>query len=799
VIARHLPPVLVDGQYVAVGLALQLALLHLVQFRRSRASYCGWMAIWSLTIAGALLANTWVLAAPGDRMLAAYTLRAVAISVAYVVLIATASVFAGRGARRWPLGAIAAVVALRTALIPTTGLVVRAGPRGHQLLRGPLSGPLWAVAIVGGVALAVRDIPQWQDGAERVGFSVGLSVSVVTGVVALRSTGPWAELLAGYWLVPSIVSLQVIASRRTALAESETALLLRRQQETVQELAAVERRTTLALKSGGLGWFEYSVRDGAYRNSPEFLALLGLPPTATSPDVERGFGPGELETAERVLAEALASGTASAEYRLTRPDGRAVWLGVNALAVTDDDAGPRVVGIAKDITAEKRTTEVLEYRASHDALTGLPNRAALIGALATALGTGAPVALLLLDLDQFKDINDTLGHPVGDRVLAAVGARLSSHLPEGGLVARIGGDEFAMVVPIDGGGAEEAHRVAEELIRALDVPIELGAIRFSVRGSVGVACAPEHGTDPATLLRRAVAAMYRAKTQRGIWRGFVDADDEVTARRLRLASDLRGALAGDDFTVHYQPTAIVATGEVRTVEALARWSHPDLGAIAPAEFVPLAEQYGLGVALTERVLGDALVQCGQWRADGLAERVAVNISPRTLVMPGFLGTVDAALRRAGLPHRTLIFEITEDAFADDSPELRTVLSALRDRGVRIAIDDFGTGYSSLSYIGRLPIDTVKLDKAFVHAIDEDHTSQVVVSTTVELAHRLGLRVVAEGVEDAATAAALERYGCDTLQGYWISPPLPADDIRAWLQARRDNVAALALLSGDAPS
>jgi EAL domain-containing protein (putative c-di-GMP-specific phosphodiesterase class I) len=293
-----------------------------------------------------------------------------------------------------------------------------------------------------------------------------------------------------------------------------------------------------------------------------------------------------------------------------------------------------------------------------------------------------------------------------------------------------------------------------------------------------------------TLLRRADAAMYSAKAQqRGTWSDFTTADEDATTRRLRLAADLPSALEGSGFGVHYQPSVWISTGRVNALEALARWRHPELGMIPPGEFVPLAESYGLGLLLLQRVLHDALAQCRQWRDELLAQKVAINVSAMTLASPTFLSIVEEGLSAAGLPHDALVLELTEDTFAGSRPGLLETLWALRSKGVSVAIDDFGTGYSCLSIIGRLPVDTVKLDRSFVEGVERDHASKVIVRSTADLARGLGLLVVAEGVRSAPAVAILEEYGCDLIQGYWLCPPLPSEEVRVWLAGALDGYQA----------
>jgi diguanylate cyclase (GGDEF)-like protein/PAS domain S-box-containing protein len=785
-IAGHLPSILVNLQYVFAGVALQLAVQLLLHYKRERTPYSIWMGLWSLSLVLALALNIWVLQAPHDQLMTAFALRAVGASLALALLIPTVATLAGRPVP-WPFFAtVSAILALRCLLIPTTGLVLlhHTTTEGASLA-GPLDGVLWDLVIAFIVGYAITTIRYWRKTVDKVVFSVGLFVTVATGIAGIALTGPASELLGGYWMIPLIVTLQYFATRRDADIEARERHLVERQDAVLRELADSYARNKLALRSGGLGWFDYSPVDGGMKISPEFLELVGMDERTPVAVVVESLVPLNPSDPAGLIASAMERGTASADLEHVRGDGRAMWLSLTALRVDEHDGRLRIVGVGRDITERKRSEELLHHRAFHDSLTGLPNRAALMAALAEAEARRSPVALLVLDLDQFKDINDTLGHVVGDQVIAAVAERLARSLPEGGFLARLGGDEFAALIPVTESWGDGECPEADALLRSLDAPIELDKIRFSVRGSLGVVRAPQDGGDPLTLLRRADAAMYRAKAQqRGTWSDFTGADEDATTRRFRLAADLPSAIEGPDFEVHYQPSVWISTGRVYALEALARWHHPDLGSVPPTEFVPLAESYGLGLALLQRVLRDALAECRAWRQAGIAEHVAINVSPLTLGAPTFLSIVEEALAHAGVPHEALVLELTEEVFADARRPLQDTLWTLRSRGVKVAIDDFGTGYSCLSNIGRLPVDTVKLDRSFVTGVDHDRAAQVVVRSTVDLARGLGLRVVAEGVGSSTAAAILGGYGCDLVQGYWVCPPLPASEIRSWLAGAR---------------
>jgi len=462
---------------------------------------------------------------------------------------------------------------------------------------------------------------------------------------------------------------------------------------------------------------------------------------------------------------------------VVRADGVPVWIEANGRSVRGPDGRVEVLGVVRDITERKIAESELTYMATHDALTGLANRTALTRVVSETLARREAFALIVMDLDGFKDINATLGHPVGDQVLVAVARRVESVLRPWDVFTRIGGDEFALVITDRVGLAEQ---VAARILAALKAPIDVDGVAITVRASIGIVDAPSDGTDAHTLLRRADAAMYRAKARGGgIYRHAED-DDLSAARRLQLAGQLQEALITGQIEQHYQPTIDISSGQCSVLEALARWRHPELGLVGPSEFVPLAEQYGLGPALARHVLSLALATCAGWRNDGLADAIAVNVSPDTLVDPDFAGHVATALAHARLPGSALVVELTEDSFARDTPELLAALTRLRDLGVRLAIDDFGTGYSSLSYLAHMPIEAVKLDRVFAAGLSSDGANDAIVEMSIELAHRLGFRVIAEGVETPEALAALGRYGCDGAQGFHICRPAPAEDITAWL-------------------
>jgi diguanylate cyclase (GGDEF)-like protein len=424
-----------------------------------------------------------------------------------------------------------------------------------------------------------------------------------------------------------------------------------------------------------------------------------------------------------------------------------------------------------------------EHQALHDELTGLPNRRLFRQELTLALRRSDTLAVLLLDLDRFKEINDTLGHQVGDEMLCVAASRLLSTAPPGSVVARFGGDEFGVL--LRGFDERSAITAAQWIRHALARPYELGGLTFAVDLSIGVASS--RGTpDTDALVRHADVAMYAAKSAGTGVEPYRAELDRNSPERLTLLADLRQALRTGGLSVMYQPKTELRDGAVRSVEALLRWNHPRLGFIPPDEFIPIAEHSGLITPLTMFVLQSALAQREAWRRGGIELEVAVNISPRSLADPDFADQVTRFLRDANVPPSALTLEITETSLMEDPDRAIVAMRRLRELGVSLSVDDLGTGYSSLSYLLRLPVDEVKIDRSFLPDLADDPDARAVVGAIVELGHRLGRRVVAEGVEDEATWRHLRDIGCDAAQGYWMSRPLPGDRIPAWLEGWRIN-------------
>ncbi len=429
-----------------------------------------------------------------------------------------------------------------------------------------------------------------------------------------------------------------------------------------------------------------------------------------------------------------------------------------------------------------------EYAARHDALTGLPNRTTFREAVARVIsGHSRTASILLMDLDRFKEVNDTLGHHHGDLLLRQVAERLSGNLREEDQIARLGGDEFA-ILTVDH-TREDALERAQMIVELLRPPFELESIGVDVQASIGIASYPEDGDDVQSLLQKADVAMYCAKETRSGVALYDERHDHYSPDRLALSADLRGAIEDGTIVAWYQPELDLDTGSVLAVEALVRWQHPQLGLLTPAAFLEIAERTSLIKPLTQRVLTTALGQLAHWRTLGIDLVVAVNISTAVLIDRHFTNTVLDAIESAGIPPSRLKLEVTESTLMADPATARESLQELSSTGIEVSIDDFGTGYSSLAYLADLPVSEVKIDRSFVGRMGVGTRDAIIVNSTIDLAHHLGLRAVAEGVEDPGTLARLKQLGCDVLQGYAICPPLEGEAMTQWLSTA-GNVAPI---------
>ncbi|HHM05231.1 MAG TPA: EAL domain-containing protein [Gammaproteobacteria bacterium] len=456
--------------------------------------------------------------------------------------------------------------------------------------------------------------------------------------------------------------------------------------------------------------------------------------------------------------------------RLLVTAGLVIWIAI---------WGALILSRAMALRLEKHQQAML-HQAMHDPLTGLPNRAQLYRRLSLlAAGDSPAFTLIVMDLDRFKDINDTLGHDCGDRLLQGIGARLGNALAGDEMVARLGGDEFAVLIP--GLDHSAAFTRAKEMQAVLRQPFPLSGIDIVVDASLGLAHYPDQGRDARVLIQRAEVAMYHAKQHHLGCVAYSAELDPYTVRRLTIMGDLQRAIEEDQLVPYYQPKVNLRYQRTEGVEVLLRWRHPVLGLLGPEDFIPLAEQSALIRPLTEWVLNAALCQCRAWREAGMGLGVAVNLSPKNLHDVCLPVKVAALLERWQVPPSALTLEITETALMADPRHALKILTQLHTMGVKLSIDDFGTGYSSLVYLKELPVSEIKIDRSFVLDMLHDDNDAVIVHSTLDLGHNLGCRVVAEGVENDATLERLRQLGCDSVQGYYFSHPLPVAQFEDWLK------------------
>jgi diguanylate cyclase (GGDEF)-like protein/PAS domain S-box-containing protein len=483
------------------------------------------------------------------------------------------------------------------------------------------------------------------------------------------------------------------------------------------------------------------------------------------------------------------------QHRFVNRAGEVLWVDASASLVRDSDGQKSfAIGMFQDITQRKEAEAALqsqaalnEYQALHDGLTGLANRTLFRDRIDQAIKArrraDTQAAVLVMDLDGFKEINDSLGHAAGDDLLVELARRLEAALRRSDTVARLGGDEFGILLP-DAEIPADVLLAVERIQAAVAEPIMLHGLSLSLEASIGVALCPDDGADVESLLRCADGAMYHAKEEKSGW-AFYDSDCvQRDTGRLTLMGELRRALERRELVLYYQPKALLADGEVHGVEALLRWNHEARGLVPPDEFIPTAEQTGLIKPLTRYVIDEALQQCRAWQDGGLRLSIAVNLSARSLVDLDFPAQVAGQLERWDVEPCLLEFEITESAVLADPTRTKLVLEQLSEMGIRLSIDDFGTGYSSLAHLKRLPVSEIKVDRSFVMNMEQDEDDATIVRSTIDLGRNLGLDVVAEGVESQFVLDRLKALGCTAAQGYYLSRPVPAPELEAWLVKRR---------------
>ncbi len=576
-----------------------------------------------------------------------------------------------------------------------------------------------------------------------------------------------------------------------------------RARRTLDELAKSQASLANAQRLAQMGSWEWWIDAGIVRRSAEICRILAVTPRALPGTIEAALERVHEEDRHRV-AEAMDAVSKHGvpfriDYRVVRGDGTIRTVHEEAESVRD--ATGRVVkveGYLQDITERVEASERIRYLAYYDSLTGLPNRQLFRKLAEGALQRGGRLdttcAALLLDLDRFKRINDTLGHEAGDQLLAEVGKRISecvrvSDLKGGGdfdhasnPVARLGGDEFTILLS-DLAHPEDAAKVARRLLEDISRPISLEGQELMVSASIGIALYPDDGRDTDSLLKNADAAMYSAKDQgRNTYQYYSEAMNASALRRLALEAQLRKAIEREELKLFYQPKVNAATGDLIGSEALLRWRHPDLGYVSPAEFIPIAEETGLILPIGEWVVAEACRQSGEWQRGGFpALPVAVNLSSPSFRDPGLAGMIERALRSGGIDAKLLELEVTESILMQDVEVTTRTLDALKEMGMSLAVDDFGTGYSSLGYLKRLPLSELKIDGSFIKDVVHQASDAAIASTIITLAKNLRLEVTAEGVETDAQARFLLARGCHRMQGYLFEKAVPAEEFGAILR------------------
>jgi diguanylate cyclase (GGDEF)-like protein len=683
---------------------------------------------------------------------------------------------------------------------PSTWLVVFAAVGVNML--STVAAVIGVIALIQG-GMSVRRVLRTGAPSLVVG-TITTTVGLVTLLAVERS--PWAAVL-----------IVVVAGALVVVYRAYAQFL--RQHKSLTEIYDLTRVIAETRNDGTLA----DVLLGRVRELVQAeCATLWLPAQARYPEVllsARLDDTGLIDlssTPEALRARAVETGAAVAVGpRLGDPEQREILRtsGVKDCIVVPMRSGQAVIGCLEVTTRlhdratfssddvrlletvaahtavaveNSRLVDRLRFDAHHDALTGLPNRRRMLAALEEAVKVRTPgevVAIIQFDVSGLRDVNESLGHAAGDKLLAEVARRLRTLAPAAALVARVGGDEFAMTLRM--AGVEEATELANETRRALQDPMEIGSLTLDVDTAVGIAVHPDHGSDPAALLQRADVATHAAKSMSSAVQVFNLGLESRSARRLGLAGDLRRALDGGELEVVFQPKVTLIGRQLVGVECLARWDHGAHGSVAPEDFVAVAEHTGQLNRLTETVLKEGLRRCRQWADASRPLNVAVNLSSRTLLDPDFPDQVAALLDEYGVAARQLTLEISEAGVTSDSDRPMPTLRKLHELGVRLAVDDFGTGYSSLSHLRRLPVDEVKIDRAFVQGMATDPGDLAIVRAIVDLSRHFGLTVVAEGVESELTLTLLEEIGCDIGQGFLFSRPLSYDRLEAWFAAQTE--------------
>lgn len=611
--------------------------------------------------------------------------------------------------------------------------------------------------------------------------------SALTSRLAAEDRAEQENAREGF-LVSMVVATLLLAGLCVAVFRAQ-----RSRERSDQALATSEQRLRYALEAAGDGVWDWNIATDEVQHSARWRAMIGLAPDEDTGHFSDWYGrvhPEDRELALRALRDAVAGRTPSyrCEYRLRHAKQGWVWVLDRGMVVAHDAQGKatRVLGTLADITPLKQAQDMVWQQAHYDPLTGLPNRRLFLTRLEQevqkAAGGRQRVAVLFIDLDGFKEINDTLGHDAGDRLLSEVARRFAGAIRASDTLSRQGGDEFALILPLQE-GADRVQDVAERLLAALRAPLPLGQDEVHITASVGISLCPEDGREPMTLLKQADQALYAAKDAgKACYHFFQPSMQTRAVDRLLLARDMRHSMSGSDFHLVYQPIVHLATGQVHKAEALLRWQHPQRGPVGPGEFIPVAESTGLIVPLGHWVLRTALAQVQAWRQrfePGF--QVSVNQSPAQFkggASGERLPTADELLKAFGMAGDALAIEITEGLLLEKNDEVQAQLQRLKQGGVRLSLDDFGTGYSSLAYLQRFDIHYLKIDRSFVSDMVAGSRNHVLCQAIVRMAHALGMEVIAEGIETEIQCQLLKEAGCDHGQGFHLGRPVRAEVFEA---------------------
>jgi len=680
-----------------------------------------------------------------------------------------------------------AAVGCGVLVLNAPGVILQANPTAEHILglpldemRGKRPDELWQAFREDGYPLSDTERPgpiTLRTGRTLRGFTMKIR----------RANGHerWLQIDSLPVVGPDGQTVQVVASF----------LDITERKQVEEALRQSEERFRAVFQRAAIGIARIDLQGCLIEANPAFRQMLGYGPQELAGSAITKFIHPEHRTQGELpdLGE-LAAGRrdeVQQELRYVHNRGGVVWGNSIASLVRGRREEPLfIILMVEDITARKAQEAALEHQALHDVLTDLPNRTLLYDRLQQAILASKreqrPMALLMMDLDRFKEVNDTFGHHGGDTILRQVARRLKAQLRESETIARLGGDEFAVILP--GVADEAAARVmSSRLLQALHQPLSVDGEKLEISASIGIVFFPQHGEDADTLLRRADTAMYVAKRGKGGSAVYALEHDMPNPSQLSLAMELRQAIEQGQLTLLFQPALEVAGGKLVGVEALVHWRHPRHGLMGADWFIPLAEQTGLIRRLGIWVLERTVEQWQAWEQQGLPVRVAVNLSMRNLQDPELLDLMDRVLKGSGVPAGRLTVEITESMLMTDAEEMLKILTPLKAMGVRIAIDDFGTGFSSLGNLKRLPVDEVKIEKSFVADMALKQKDSLIVQTTIDLAHKLGLLVVAEGVEDRAALEMLAAAGCDLAQGFYLARPMPGEELVRWSRGRSPEV------------